>query len=447
MHAGAGREWWRPAPAAARTVARPAASPLSFRGLLLFTFVLLLAPQNFFPALAPFRIALLVAVMAVTAYVLGRFRRGEPVFVMNRELWITFALVAWALLTLPLSYWPGGSVQYFTSFYAKTLLIFWLLANVVDTLPRLRTTAWTLSALSVPIAATAVMNYAAGVTIGGAHERVLGFESALTQNPNDLALMLNLILPMTAALFMIYHRPSVRLLLAGIAILNVIAIFTTYSRSGFLTLAVIFGLYLWHARWRPERKWLYAALLLGMFALPFAPGDYLSRIGTITDIEEDATGSAQERLRDSIAAVKYVAANPLVGAGLGNNALAMNEARGAEWREIHNVYLQYAVELGIPGAILFLMLLKGCIDAAGGAQRRSLQKPELHQLFYLSEGIRVSLIAFAVAAVFYPVAYHFYFYYFAGLALAARQVCRRTDESAGAFNDSRQDAKHAKEGR
>lgn len=411
-------------------LAQAQSSTLSFQGLLLFTFILLLAPQSFFPFLAPFRIALLVAVMSVAAFMLDRFRRGLPVVEMNRELWITFALVAWALLTVPLSYWPGGSIGYLTSFYAKTLLIFWLLASVVDSLPRLKVTAWTLSLLSVPIAGTAIMNYMSGVYMEHGSGRVLGFESALTQNPNDLALMLNLILPLTAALFFINQRPLVRMLLAGIILLNVGAIITTYSRSGFLTLAVIFCLYLWHTRWRPERNWLYAVILLGIFALPFAPGDYISRIGTITNIEEDSTGSAQERLRDSIAATKYVISHPLVGAGLGNNALAMNEARGAEWREIHNVYLQYAVELGLPGMILFLLLLKGCMDAARRSQERSLQRPELHSLFYLSEAIRTSLIAFAVAAVFYPVAYHFYFYYFAGLALAARRICDRTLETA-----------------
>jgi hypothetical protein len=37
--------------------------------------------------------------------------------------------------------------------------------------------------------------------------------------------------------------------------------------------------------------------------------------------------------------------------------------------------------------------------------------------------LRVSLIAFAVAAMFHPVAYHFYFYAIAGLAVAAASIC------------------------
>ena len=51
--------------------------------------------------------------------------------------------------------------------------------------------------------------------------------------------------------------------------------------------------------------------------------------------------------------------------------------------------------------------------------------PELRDLFLLSEAVQVSLIAFAVSGFFYPVAYHFYFYYMGGLALAARSVTDR----------------------
>jgi NADH:ubiquinone oxidoreductase subunit K len=38
----------------------------------------------------------------------------------------------------------------------------------------------------------------------------------------------------------------------------------------------------------------------------------------------------------------------------------------------------------------------------------------------------LALVAFAFAAVFYPAGYQFYFYVFAGLALAARSVAVRT---------------------
>jgi hypothetical protein len=50
--------------------------------------------------------------------------------------------------------------------------------------------------------------------------------------------------------------------------------------------------------------------------------------------------------------------------------LALNAVRGDYWVAIHNVDLQYAVDLGLPGLVLFLLLLFGCIRRLGGLRRR-----------------------------------------------------------------------------
>lgn len=104
------------------------------------------------------------------------------------------------------------------------------------------------------------------------------------------------------------------------------------------------------------------------------------------------------------------------------DVLAMNEERGVSWREVHNVYLQYAVDLGIPGLILFLLLLVTCIRSAARVQRLSARIPALRELFFVAEGVQISLLVFSVSAMFHPVAYQLYFYYMAGLAVAVRAV-------------------------
>ena len=48
--------------------------------------------------------------------------------------------------------------------------------------------------------------------------------------------------------------------------------------------------------------------------------------------------------------------------------------------------------------------------------------------------MRIGLLAFAVAGLFHPVAYYFYFYYLAGLAVAVQRAARLswpTDAVAG----------------
>jgi O-antigen ligase len=386
-----------------------------------FTVIMVLAPQAYLPALRPFRIALLAALVGIAARLADSVLRGRSLTVGGREVAVAAALLAWALATVPLSYWPSGSLSVLTDLYIKTVAIFWLLANAVDTLPRLRQMAWGLTCMAVPLALAGIKNFLSGTFIaaGDPVKRIGGYEAGLTANPNDLALMLNTVLPLTVALLVASRSVLVRAVLAGIAILQVTTVIVTFSRSGFVTLAAICAVYLWRLIRRGRVAWAAAVLVAVLVAVAAAPTGHLSRLATITDIESDPTGSAQARWRDTVAATQFVMAHPLFGAGLGMNTLALNEVRGPAWTMVHNVYLEYAADLGLPGLALFLLLMLSCLKRVRSVRRRAAGR----ELATLSEGIEVALLGFAAAAFFYPVGYHFYFYYLAGLAVAAGALC------------------------
>jgi O-antigen ligase len=159
-----------------------------------------------------------------------------------------------------------------------------------------------------------------------------------------------------------------------------------------------------------------AAALAGTALLPSA---YINRLSTITDIQADKTNSAQTRFRDYLTATKYVVRHPLMGAGVGQNILALNDERGQTWTLVHDVYLEYSVDLGLPGLVLFLMLLRAIVRGLRKALRRAAAIPVFAELHFLLEGLGVSLLGFMLSAFFYPDAYQFYFYYLAGLSIAA----------------------------
>lgn len=414
--------WWRPHHAADSTppqaVPVAATGPFAFRALLFLTFIVVLAPQAYLAALQPLRIAFVTAGVAILAYIAQRISARRALLDMGPEMKLVACLAAWAVLTLPWSYWPGGSLAFLVGTFAKTLVLFVLLAQVVDNAARLKTMAWALALMGVPLALVAVRNF----LTGGAQARIIGYDAPLTANPNDLALMLNLMLPMAIALFLSARRLGMRLLLGGTICLLAGAIVLTFSRSGFLVLAVIATIYLWKLFRRGQGGLAALALAVMLGSIPFLPSTYLDRLGTIVNIAADTSGSAQERWADTMAATSFVASNPVVGAGIGQSALAMNETRGAAWLRVHNVYLEYGVDLGLPGLILFVLLLVSCLRATGIALRSPLARDGPEAFRDIVEAIRVSLIAFAVAAPFYPAAYHFYFYMFAGLAIAARSI-------------------------
>lgn len=427
-------EWWRPGPSASPArepiVSNPlpgAGGSVPFWGLMTFLFIMVLAPQHYLPVLAPLRIALLAAGVSVAAYLFDWFRHGRPAGRPTPEIWIATAILAWAALTVPVSYWPGGSLQFLGETYVKVVAAFWLLSKVVNTQTRLERVIWGITLMGIPLAATGVGHFVSSHvgavgTSDPTMQRIMGYESGLTRNPNDLALMLNLMLPFNVALLLRTRRVWLRTLLLATIVLYVAGVIVSFSRAGFLTLAGTFVYYmaklLRRGRWGPA----VAALVLAAATTVVLPRSYLARLATITDTEADPTGSAQARSKDLLAAVRIVWDRPVLGVGIGGNVLALNDVRGPTWIRVHNVYLEYAVELGLPGLMLFLLLFGACLMDARIVQRRIARRREADGLFHIAEGAEAALLAFGIAAMFHPVAYHLFFYMFGGIAVSVRTV-------------------------
>jgi probable O-glycosylation ligase (exosortase A-associated) len=343
--------------------------------------------------------------------------------------------VSWAVLTVPLSYWPGGSVAALTDHFLKAIAFFWLIATVITSPQRLRSFLWLLVLASLPLSLTALQNFASGSflqTPDGAAPRIAGYTTAgsgLAANPNDLALMINLLIPFAAALAVTARRVLARVIAGAALVLGIAGVIVTFSRAGFLTLAAM-GVVALVALGRRRPLALLGVVALVVAGTAMLPQGYFARLSTITDIASDTTGSAQGRWSDALVAIDVAARNPITGVGLDQNVLALNQERGATWREVHNVYLQYAVDLGLPGLLLFLALFATLFRTAGRVRRAARRLRSTRDLAVVGGSVQVALVAFAVAAFFHPVAYQFYFFLAAGLALAVQNVLRSAVQPA-----------------
>jgi putative inorganic carbon (HCO3(-)) transporter len=421
------RAWWRPDPPPAPPVAAATAgSRFAFAALIAFTAILIVSPQVWFPQLGAIRIALLAALLAIASNLLHRAWSARTL-PAHPAVAIAFAMVGWAVLTAPLSLWPGGSVSMLFEHFAKAVAFFWLIATLVTTEARLRIFLWVLMASAVPLALDALQSYRAGEFIEGsaaAAQRIAGYGgSGLATNPNDMALTLNLLIPVAAVLALVERTWLRRASAALVLVACVAGVVVTFSRAGFLSLA---GMALFAAAASAWRRPLVtiAAVLVVVLSMPLLPEAYRARIGTITDISADPTGSAQGRWDDVKTAARLAALHPIIGVGLGQNVLALNRERGTTWREVHNVYLQLALDLGVPGLVLFLALFGVLVRTASRVRRRARRVREGRQLGTLARGAQAALLAFAIAALFHPVAYQFYFFVVAGFVVALDNVWR-----------------------
>lgn len=424
MSANTEFEWWRPAPppravsasTSGPTVAQSTLSAWAFRALITFAAINITAPQAIFPVLEPFRLALLSAGMALGAYLLEMWSGAAPTAGRPRELTLGLALLAWSAVTLPMSLWPGGSFQLLTDQFVKSIIIFWLLARVIRTPDQLHKIFWTLTLVSVPLAYTGIAQFRSGDLERG---RITGYASGLTANPNDLAMMVDLILPLAATVGLLARKPWVRVSAFVIVGINLVCLAATSSRGGFVGLAAMLLAALVLAARR--KKW--AVIGLAVVALPIGvallPSSVTERLATIGSVEADDTGSSQARLTGMLAALEYMGSHPIAGAGLGQDVQALVDVlgTGAKWEHVHNSYLVVGTDLGVVGLAMYLAMVTFAYRRVTKVERESLAAGR-EDLSYMASGLKLSFIGLIVTMFFSPGAYNFPIFYLLGLVLA-----------------------------
>src|SRR5438105_1403699 len=167
-------------------------SSLAFKGLLFLVFIIYIGPQAIFPALEPLHLGRVSAIVAVVGYGLY-VAQGHRLTVMFPEVKLLLWLVAFAALSIPISKWPGGSFQFFIDQFSKSVIVFFLVANLLTSNARFRRFFWALAIFSAFNAGVGIKDYLTGTFV--IYDRIVGAYAGITSNPNDLALSLNLAVP------------------------------------------------------------------------------------------------------------------------------------------------------------------------------------------------------------------------------------------------------------
>jgi len=402
--------------------------PLAFWCLVFFTFIVFVAPQNIYATLQPLHLAKASAILALAAYAGRKLSRREPILPVGPEFRLLTALTVLAVLSIPFSLWPGGSFGVLTDLYLKSVLVFILTAQVITSVLRLRQMLWWLLLFCFGISIIAMAGYQQGNLAEG--YRMQGAWGGISSNPNDFALTINLIIPFAVALFMLNQGFVKKTIIAAFLIVAVSAILATYSRGGFITLGTVVSLILF--RNIAGRKALISALPILLMVIVFVvltPEGYGTRLESIADPSKDKFGSATARWTSMVRTFDVIAEHPLLGVGMGMNILALNE-KGLFWTQAHNVYLELASEIGLPGLLVFVLLVWRLLKGLRHVQTERQGDVRNLELSSLAGACEISLLAFCVAALFHPVAYQFYFYYIAGFAMALKGISERMERVA-----------------
>jgi O-antigen ligase len=408
-----------------------------YSGLIAFTAVLLLRPQDSLPALEPLHLAEICALIGIGPMILHRLAHRLPGFRINAETigMIVFGIVM--LATVPFSIWPGGSIDEITNSYLKIVLVFVLMMNVLTTTERLERLMWLIVVCTGFIAGLSVWNYIRGYNLveGG---RLAGPVGGIFGNPNDLAMNMTSFLPAAIVIAMSGRQPAGRrLVAAGAAALMLATVVFTKSRGGALGVAAALIAIAILGRWM-RRGVGTITIVAVLVATPFLPDAFWARMVSIVDEDADKqfTGSREARRNVMQEGIDAFLEHPLTGVGVGQFKNYNPPERKERWLETHNVLIQVASETGIFGLVAFSFLIFAAAGAAMATRRRvrltleSRRRPApdaddaARALGEQTLGMSAGLIGWFVCAMFASVAYNWTFYYLLALMVAARELAR-----------------------
>ncbi len=288
------------------------------------------------------------------------------------------ALVLLAAASIWFSPDPGFSFYNYYNLMGRYILIYYLVVNNISSKSQVKSLIWVMLASATVVTVYGFYQYLFAVNIS-AVEWVDGEQFpdlklrvfSTMENPNLLAGLLVTMMAMGSGIGFKSEDIKTKMILFFLVILFGTCLVLTYSRGAWLSLLAVIGVY----GILCNRKIFWLLLLLPL-AMLVGHDAVLERIMSIMN-PTDTSSTLRIALWESTIAM--IMDKPLLGIGWGAYWLVYPEYdfflqnENVKIFHAHNMYLNIAAEIGIPGLIVFLGIMYGHIRIALNVLRETLE--------------------------------------------------------------------------
>ena len=355
----------------------------------------------------------------------GYLASGAPLRGLRHPIgryWLAFGL--WLLAAAPWSVWKGGSFSTLINYFPRSFMMVFFIAACAISIRQCRRFHYVL------IFAAFVVLFNCFKFGGYKADRFTVPDSVFFSNSNELALQL--VMGIAYMTFFFFTRRKLPKLIGVVGIaLSLTYILKTASRGVFLATAIMAVIIFLYSRYKiPVMLGALVLLIVGLLILPpatrnrllFIKLDAASAQASSEELES-ARLSQEDReqlLRKSIA---FTFRNPLFGVGPGEFAVAAvgdAEKQGlrGEWLGTHNSYTQVSSEAGLPAFVFYTAALLLCIRSNFRRYRKAAASKNLEEVAGLSFSVFLASVVYAVATLFFHIAYTSYLPVILGLTIA-----------------------------
>ncbi len=251
----------------------------------------------------------------------------------------------------------------------------------------------------------------------GLSYRVWGPDNTFYGGNNEIALALNMMLPIFLLLAKWAKNVNLRVLYYSTFVLCVCSVIASRSRGAFLTLCVVLLSIILSSR----RKWVAVPVLaIGLLiAIPRLPDVWMDRMDTISEYEQD--GSAMGRIEAWGYAYQRALEDPILGGGFETFLLHV--------RDVHSAYFEILGEHGFVALALWLSLLLGALISLQRLRKRVRSLDNGDWWRDCARAIQISIVGYAVGGAFLGAAYWDIFYHLVALGVLMKVLIRRREEA------------------
>jgi len=257
---------------------------------------------------------------------------------------------------------------------------------------------------------------------GGGHR--IGYLRGITGDNNFFAVMVLTMLPMGFYLVTQTKHIIIKNGLIIVIALDILGLISTYSRSGFIGLAVL----TLFAIKSSKRKllWIFIITAIIFLAMNFLPEEWFGRMDTVENAEQDS--SFMHRIIVWKMCAVIAINNPFFGEGFKaienlliwqqyiNDYHLLNFIPSPEAdfyepvRAAHSIYFQVLSSHGFIGLLLFMLILSSAYIKIGFLIRRAKVNNMDEWVFIMLKMLRVSIIAYSLSGGTVSVAYFDFLY-------------------------------------
>jgi len=380
-----------------------------------------------FPSLQPLQMGKLVVVPTLLIWLFKSVSARKLKFVKTPLNWV---MLAWLVLIFLSSIFAQNSDAALNGAidFAKWAVIFFLIVNLTDSLPKWQGFLWIFVLLNFKMSQFQLREFVAGyqMTQDPGYFIASGVgagSTAFFANASDFGVAMCVILPL--ALYLIKSiRPQILKSVAFVIFaFFALSILTCGSRGAAVALLIMALVY-----WIKSPKKILTGLLIAIFVFGFwslSSQPWRERLISAFRYEKYPTASIRLNLWQ--AGIDMTLDHPLIGVGMNNFPFQYAEEYLPRERKVlwapHNIFIQASSELGV-GGLLCLIL---CIFYFFKANRkiRHIQKKYLLKnewMVNFSHALDLSLIGYITSGLFLTVLYYPHLYILVAMSVSLKNI-------------------------